>query len=350
MKSMVLAAGMGRRLRPLTVCWAKPALPILGRPLIEYTLMLLGRAGIRDVVVNLHHKPESIRRALSGAAGQGFHLHYSEEKEILGTAGGLKKVESLLGEETFVLVNGDTLVDVEVAEIIKSHRRFGGEATLLLRPKPAGSDYMAIGLDRDSRLVSMGGEYSSPLMFAGIWVLEPSVLERIPPDRYCRLEVELLPALMEEGKAFGFVKDLAWFDIGTPRRYLSACLGTARRGILKEHWSVEVVPPLKASSSDTVVVAGPGTMIDSSACFTGDSVLGANCKVGPNARIQRSVLWDGVLVGEGATVRNSIVAAEVRLRAGSHTENKIVLNPGKARRDVRAREVVEGHVVASIKR
>jgi NDP-sugar pyrophosphorylase family protein len=312
-------------------------------------LALLERGGIREVVVNIHHIPESIKQVLSDSA-RGLGLRYSEEPEILGTAGGLKKVESFLSEETFVLANGDTLIDVELAEMIDWHHTKGGQATLLLRPKPAGSDYTAIEIDQRSRLVSMGGELSSPLMFAGLWVLEPSVLARIPPDRFCGLEVDLLPALMREGKAFGFVQDVTWFDVGTPRRYLNACLGTARQGIFRELWRADRLPPHEESSSDMVIVAGAGTEIDSGARFTGDAVLGSNCRVRRSARIQRSVIWDGVTVGNDAVVKNSIVAAGVHLAPGSTTENKIVLDAEKVCKEVRRRERVEGHVVAEIKR
>lgn len=349
MKALVLAAGLGRRLRPLTVCWAKPALPILGRPLIEYVLTWLERGGVRDVVVNVHHIPESIKNALADSA-RGLSIRYSEEPEILGTAGGLKKVEPFLSEETFVLANGDTLVDVDVAEMIGWHRTHGGEATLLLRPKPAGSDYTEIEIDQSSRLVSMGGRPSLPLMFAGLWVLEPSVLSRIPPDRFCGLEVDLLPALMREGKAYGFVKNVPWFDVGTPRRYLDACLATARQEIFRELWRADILPLRGESSPAAVIVAGDGLVIDSGARFTGDSVLGSNCRLGRNANIQRSVFWDDVVVGKDAVVRNSIIATGVRLAPASHTENKIVLNAEKMCQEVRARERVEGHVVAEIKR
>jgi NDP-sugar pyrophosphorylase family protein len=349
MKAMVLAAGLGRRLRPLSVCWAKPTLPIVGRPLIGYTLALLGRTGIRDVVINLHHNPGSVRDAASRFA-RGLSLHFSEEANILGTAGGVKKVEPLLREGTFILLNGDTLADVDLTEMMEWHRHQGAEATLLLRPKPAGSDYTSIELDQDSRIVSMGGESASPLMFGGLWVLEPSVLDRIPAGRSCGLEVELLPSLFREGRAFGFVEDVAWFDIGTPRRYLSACLEMVRQGIFRDLWEAEVLSFFEDSSSDLVVAAGPGTTMESGARFTGDGVLGSNCEIQSSARIQRSVLWDRVVVGEGAVVRNSIVADDVCLAPGSHTENKIVLNAETVCRQFRAREVVGGHVIAEIKR
>lgn len=348
MKAMLLAAGIGRRLRPLTVCWPKPALPILGRPLITYTLALLERAGIRDFVVNLHHRPEDIKRVLSGAAGD-LRLFYSEEGEILGTAGGLKNVEPLLNEETFVLANADTLVDVDVAEMVRWHRTRGGEATLLLRPLPTGGVYTPVGIDEDAHIVTMGAESSHPLMFAGVWVLEPSTLERIPARRSCGLEVALLPALIKERKAFGFVKDTPWFDIGTPRRYLGACLGTMRKRLFQELWQAIEIAPCRGDSSDRRVVAGPGTLIDSNAVFLGDSVLGSNCHIDPHAKVQRSVLWDGVRVGEHAVVRNSIITTGVHLEAGSHTENKVVLSAERACPGIRAREMLEDLVVAEIK-
>jgi NDP-sugar pyrophosphorylase family protein len=154
---------------------------------------------------------------------------------------------------------------------------------------------------------------------------------------------------MKEGKAFGYVKDVPWFDIGTPGRYLNACLETVRRGIFNEMWQAEVLSSL-GNSSEVIVAAGPGTKVDSGAYLAGDCVLGSNCRIHPDARIQRSLLWDGVVVGRGAVVRSSIVAAEVQLAPGSQIENKIVLNAEKMRDEFRAREVTEGHVVAEIKR
>jgi NDP-sugar pyrophosphorylase family protein len=311
-------------------------------------LALLARGGVREVVVNLHHIPASIKRVVSESA-HGLSIRYSEEVEILGTAGGLKKVESFLSDGVFVLTNGDTLVDVDIAEMLAWHRSHRGEATLLLRSKPAGSDYTGIEIDESSRITSMGGEPSSPLMFAGLWVLEPSVLVRIPTGRFCGLEVDLLPALMREGKAYGFVKDVPWFDVGTPRRYLNACLETARHGILRELWRAELLPQEGESSRDVFVAAGGGLEMDPGAHFAGDNVLGSNCKLGHDARVQRSVLWDDVMVGEGAVVRNSIIATGVRLAPGSHTHNKIVLDVGRMCKEVRTSERTDDHVVAEIK-
>jgi NDP-sugar pyrophosphorylase family protein len=300
MKAMVLAAGLGERLRPLTVYWAKPALSFLGRPLIEYTLEILGRAGIREVVVNLHHRPETIVQALSSAKD------------------------------------------------FRWHRERGGEATLLLRSKPTGSSYTSFGLDTRARLSSMGEEVMDPYMFAGVWVLEPAVLNRVPSDRFCRLEVELIPQLLREGSAFGFVKEAPWFDIGTPRRYLKACLQTASHGVLRDLWKVERLRV--AQNADTIVLTGSGTTTEPDVRFVGESVLGSQCRLGRGATVHRSVLWDRVSLGEGAVVRHSILAEGVSIPAGRHIENKVVVKESGKTGEFRTSELDEDHVVARIKR
>ena len=343
MKAMVLAAGLGLRLRPLTVYWAKPALPVLGRPIVDYTMNLLQKADIQEVVVNLHHRPDTIIKALEDAPDRGLRVQFSEESEILGTAGGLKKAESFLGKDTFVLINGDTLVDVDLSELLRFHRTRGGEATMLLRPKPTGSDYTAIGIDQKSRIVSMGGELTRPLMFAGVWVLEPSVFERMRPGCFGGLEVELIPSLIKEKVVYGYEKDVAWFDIGTSWRYLDTCLKMARRGSFRDMWSVK---PLEPRST---ILAGSGVTVARRARFLGESVLGPNCSIAEGAKIQKSVLWNGVVVGKGAMVRNSIITEGVVLPPESQTEDQVVIRAEGDLSRFRARERLADYVVAPIK-
>lgn len=354
MKAMVLAAGLGHRLRPLTAYWAKPAIPVLGRPLVHYTLRLLERAGVREVVINLHHRPESVTAAL--ADGQFGHLkiHFSPEPEILGTAGGLKKAQSLLAGDTFLLVNGDTLVDCDFRAMVDWHRRKRARATLLLRPREEGSDYTLVSVDRSGRIRSLGGEEKPgkpSLMFAGVWVLEPEILDLIAPERFARLEIDTLPRLVGERMAFGYVRDVPWFDVGSPRRYLNACLTVLRQGYFRDLWQAAPVASPASVPDEAYVVAGPGSTIDCEAAFAGEVVLGAGVTVGRGAVVERSILWDGVTVGEGAFVRSAIVTSGVSLAPGSRTLGKVVVKLGELERDrglFRAREIVAGHVVASL--
>jgi NDP-sugar pyrophosphorylase family protein len=351
---MVLAAGLGHRLRPLTAYWAKPAIPVLGRPLVQYSLRLLERAGVTEVAVNLHHRPETVTSALADGAFGGLNVHFSREPELLGTAGGLKKVESFLGGETFLLLNGDTLIDCDLRAMVEWHRRRKARATLLLRPREEGSDYTAIGVERRGRITSLGGPAKpgkSALMFAGVWVLEPEVLELIVPDRFSRLEVDVLPRLVAERAAFGYVQNLPWFDLGDPRRYLNACLTVLRRGYFRDLWQATPVASASSLVDEARVVAGPGSTVDPDARFSGEVILGSGVTVGKGAVLERSILWDGVAVGEGAVVRGAIVASGVSLAPRSRTLGKVVVKLDRLDQDrglFRTREIVAGHVVATL--
>ncbi|MGH9463804.1 MAG: sugar phosphate nucleotidyltransferase [Vicinamibacteria bacterium] len=356
LRAMVLAAGEGRRLRPLTVFWAKPAIPLLGASPVECAMELLRRARVSDVVVNLHHNPETIEETLAKTDwGRDFALHYSRETEILGTAGGLKHAERWLSDGTFLLLNGDTILDTDLTALVDRHRASSAEATLLLRPKPEGTGYTELGLAADGRIVSIGkkGESSPALMFAGLWVLEPTIFQRLTAGRFARLEVDLLPKLILEGTAFGFVAELPWLDIGTPEAYLQACEDMARSGLFRTKWRAEVVESLPSSPLGSLVLAGPNTSIDPEARFTGTSILGANCRVERGAHLRRAVLWDHVTVGDSALVRDSVIASDVSLAPASRTVNKLVALLRRGRRDgrssIRGREIAGDCVVAPIK-
>ncbi|HEX9724696.1 MAG TPA: NDP-sugar synthase [Vicinamibacteria bacterium] len=355
LRAMVLAAGEGRRLRPLTVFRAKPAIPLLGGSPIECAMDLLRRAHVSDVVVNLHHNPETVEETLAKTDwGRDFALHYSREVEILGTAGGLKQAEQWLSEGTFLLLNGDTVLDTDVTALVDWHRARAAEATLLLRPKPPGTGYTELSLAEDGRIVLIGkGEVSPALMFAGLWVLEPTIFQRLTAGRFARLEVDLLPKLILEGTVFGFVAELPWFDIGTPEAYLRACEEMARSGVFRTTWRAEVVESLPNSPPGSLVLAGPNTSIDPEARFTGTSILGANCRVERGAHLRRAVLWDHVTVGDSALVRDSVIASDVSLAPASRTVNKLVARLRRGIRDdrssIRAREIAGDCVVAPIK-
>ncbi len=355
-KAMVLSAGEGRRLRPLTVYWAKPATHLLGATPVEFAMGLLRGAGIREVIVNLHHHPESIVEVLEAMDGrQDFALHYSREAELLGTAGGLKQAEELLAGGSFVVLNGDTIVDVDLGHLIDWHRDKKATATLLLRSKPTRSDYTELGIAKDGRVLSIGqGSHKSssstaPLMFAGVWVLEPSVFEHLHRGRFARLEVDLLPKLIAEGSVFGYVGDAAWFDIGTPERYLNACEQLVEKGLFKSQWRTRSIEPPADSPPGTTVLVGRGTRVDPEAHFSGTTILGADCVVKRGARIQSAVLWDRVTVSEEALIRKSVVASDVSLAASTSTVGKVVARLGSSRARIRAREIVGDCVVAEIK-
>src|SRR6267378_1402176 len=187
MRAMVLSAGYGTRLWPLTEQRTKPAIPILGKPLVGYVAEYLAGYGFGDIVVNLHHRPESVRAALGDGSKFGVRLQYVEEPEILGTSGALDNARELLKDQTFVVINGKIITDIDLNAAFETHRRTKAIATLVLLPN-AACEKFSIVKTADGFLEGFGGmpapgelyNNAPPLMFTGIQILEPKIFDYIP--------------------------------------------------------------------------------------------------------------------------------------------------------------------------
>lgn len=225
---MILAAGLGTRLRPLTDRLPKPLLPIAGRPLIHYTLSWLASAGIRRVMINLHYQGGRIREALGDGSRFGLDVSYSDEPEILGTGGGLKRVERFFADGPFLVVNADVLTTLDPRALITAHEARRSLATLAVREDPDVTSYGAIGLDSDGRIrrfLGRGtwtGSTLQDVMFTGIHVVDPRVFDEIPAGVFSPI-TDAYIGLVERGEPlFGYRTDAFWIDIGTPDRYALA--------------------------------------------------------------------------------------------------------------------------------
>ena len=351
-RAMVLAAGFGKRLRPLTTYYAKPALPLLGRAVIEYSLRRIARQGIRDVVVNLHHRPETLEGALARAS-ETLSVHRSIETEILGTAGGVKKAAKFLGQGVFLLLNGDTLSDFDLPKMSEVHARSKAKATLLLRPRPAGGVYSGIrvgsrgeilGIERGREIC----EQSAELMFAGVWLLDSSVIDLLSGEPG-GLEEELLPRLIEDKSAFASVQDGRWITIDTPRRYWEASLTMVRDRIFEEDWAVRRRPHAVVDGASARVLAGTDTRVEEGVRFRGTVILGSRCHVAHGAKLENVVCWDEVSIPSGASLGNCVVTDGVVLPPGSELKDKVILKPGNDRSGLRRREIKDDLVVAELK-
>jgi NDP-sugar pyrophosphorylase family protein len=221
---MVLAAGRGTRLAPLTNTTPKPLVPVAGRPLLEHILSLLRAGGIEDVVVNLHHLGHVIEQHLGDGSRFGLRIRYSWEDPILDTGGGIKRAEPLLAGEPFVVINGDSLLEIRLREVIDYHRARGGVATMVVRPDPQAAEYGLIELDatdRVRRLVGLPpGEVKDPLrgfMFPGLHVFEPSIFGWMESDIPYSIVRVTYPKLISAGLAvYGCVTSARWVTIDTP--------------------------------------------------------------------------------------------------------------------------------------
>ena len=229
MKAMVLAAGLGTRLRPLTETLPKPLLPVAGRQILEWNLLLLKRHGITEVIINLHHLGDQIVRALGDGARFGLRLAYSHEPTLQGTSGGIKQAAPFLKDGPFLVINGDTLSECDLTALIAAHRASAALATLAVRDDPEASTWGPVTLDAHGRILQING--NPPLaepraalpacMFAGIHVMEQAVLNAIPSGPGSIIDV--YGSLLRQGRPLhGYRMSGYWSDIGDPERYAQA--------------------------------------------------------------------------------------------------------------------------------
>ena len=215
--AMILAAGLGKRLRPITCKVPKPLLPVRGIPLIDYNLWLFKNAGIKEVVINLHHLGSQIKRYVGSGKKYDLKICYSNEPRILGTGGGVKKVEKFFGRSPFLVINADVLINIDLKKVIAHHFKKGGIATMVVRRLKQGEDYSRLSIGKSGRLKCFGkGAY----MFTGVQILDPVIFRFLKKpsclikDGYKKLLANGLPVSTYLHKGY-------WNDIGALERYLS---------------------------------------------------------------------------------------------------------------------------------
>ena len=295
MRAMILAAGYGTRLWPLTVDRTKPAIPFLGKPLVGYVAEYLGRHGCREVVVNLHHQPDSVRAALGDGARFGVRLEYVFEETILGTSGALDNARHLLDGDTFFVVNGKIVTDIDLTRALETHRRTDALATLVLLPN-ARRERFSVVETRGPLVTGFGGmpapggdERDVPLMFTGIQILEPRIFDYIPRGCFSHSTTDVYPQAIARGeRVVAHTASGRWHELSTIPRYLDISLALMK----DEGRDVEV---------------------------------GQDCAIHSGAGVSDSVLWDGVTVEEGASVRRAVLGDGVRVRAGEVLEDAAVV-------------------------
>jgi len=256
MKAMILAAGLGTRLRPLTNTIPKPLLPIAGTPLIVWNLLLLKRHGFQDVVINLHHLGPMIEQAVGTGSRFGMRITYSREPVILGTGGGIKQAEPNFSGTPVLILNGDTLVEIDLETLWTFHRQRNAAATLVLRSDPDAARWGLVEVGEDNRIVRITGRglseptLTQPRMFAGIHILHPRLLREIPKGKASSIIDAYVSGIQRNETVLGYDHQGYWSDIGTPERYGQA-EHDAREGRID--LSRRVLPPSQPVSQREVV-------------------------------------------------------------------------------------------------
>src|SRR5262245_9701277 len=228
MKAMILAAGLGTRLRPLTNTMPKPLLPVAGTALIVWNLLLLRRHGFRDVIVNLHHLGPMIAQALGNGSKYGLRIWYSQEPVILGTGGGIKQAEPYFSGEPVVILNGDTLVEIDLDALCAFHQQHQAAATLVLRSDPEATRWGLVEVDNGHRILRITGRgrpdpaVAQQRMFAGIHILQPRLLRDVPKGKESSIIDAYVAAIQRGEPVLGFDHHGYWSDVGSPERYAQA--------------------------------------------------------------------------------------------------------------------------------
>ena len=331
MKAVVLVGGEGTRLRPLTYTTPKQLLPIVGVPMLVRVLGSLAGHGIDEAVLSLGYRPDAFLAAFPDGMLGGVRLSYAVEEYPLDTAGAVRFAAGEAGlTDTFVVVNGDVLTDLDVSALVEFHRTKGALATISVVSVRDPSRFGVVKTGSDG-LVQAFLEKPSPeegagsCINAGTYVIEPSALERIPSGRPVSVERETFPALASEGRLYAVRSDDYWVDTGTPEAYLRANtdLIAGRRGVPPAPGAEEASPGIWVHGTPTIMGAldppgyvGTDAIIEAGA-RVGGSVVGAGAAVSEGARVEGSVLLAGARVAAAAVVRDSVVGQRALVGQGA---------------------------------
>ncbi len=309
MRAMVLAAGLGTRLRPLTYEITKPMVPVLDRPVMEHILELLESHGFDEVIANLHYFPQTIREHF------GQRISYKEEPELLGTAGGVRGCAEFFGDDAFLVISGDALTDIDLTALAARHREAGGIATLAVKKVRDTREFGVVLHDRVGRITGFQekpapDEALSDLGNCGIYVFEPAIFDYFPQGPFADWAQDVFPALLENDVAF-YVHEVRdyWNDIGS--------LGELRQGTF-DALAGELRLSMDGEEVRPGVTVGEGSPLPVDVELEGDAWIGRDVQIGDGVRmIGPIVLGDGARVGDGAMLRSSILlpGSEVAPRA-----------------------------------
>ncbi len=338
MKAMILCAGLGTRLRPVTSLWPKPAIPLLGQPLFRYALATLHKAGILEIGINTHHLPKLMREvATAECARLGMALHVVDEAgQIQGTGGGIRGLASFLGDSDFVVMNGDVLFALDLRPVIEAHRASKAAATMVLLPMPANEKYNAVELEpqthRVRRIAGLGpgGEALVPWHFSGVHVMTPAVFDFMAPTGAEDINRDVYARMMHAGltvQGHPLQGEVYWSDLGTPSRYAAA-----HQALL--FGQVPMAPFGAASPFSEVTKAGANFFAHSSAVLrdvrvAGPAWFGAECELGAGVRIGAAVsVGSRAKIGAGGMLNRVAVLDGAEVSSGALIEDALIMPGG----------------------
>ena len=334
-----MAAGAGTRLRPLTVSVPKPMVPVANKPVLEYTLKNLQKHGITEVILNLHSHPQMIQDYFQDGRKWGLSLSYSYEPELLGTAGGVKNVESFLRGGTFLVMSGDGLTDADLTALIRFHKRKRSAATIALKAVDTRFDYGVTIRNPHGRIKQfiekpLWSDVFSNEVNTGIYVFEPRILDLIPRDRVYDFGHELWPKLLKRGDPiYGFPLNSYWCDVGSLQEYRRA-----QQDVLDKRVHISFAGRQKRPG----VWVDEGTVIEPGVTLEKPCLIGKNCHIRSGSHVEAyTMIGDRAQIGRDVHLKNCILWNDVRVENYVKLENCIIANNGRVKESL---SVYEGAV------
>ena len=373
MKAVVMAGGFGTRIQPLTSSVPKPMIPVYNKPMMEYIIMSLRDAGIKDIAILLYFKPEIIKAHFGDGSSLGINIEYFTPDDDYGTAGAVKKAEKFL-DERFIVVSGDLITDFSIPDIIKYHEEKKSKATITLTSVPDPLQFGVVITDSDGKIVRFlekpgWGEVFSDTINTGIYVFEPEILNYIPENKNFDFSKDLFPSIMASGTyIYGYNAKGYWRDVGNPDSYRTSLLEIAQgmiklplegekktfnEGVLYHGANFKMADNVEVTG---LVVVGDNCTISENVKIS-DCCLGDDCSIGENTNISKSILWDKVNVGANSEITNAVFCDKVLVGNKVKCPQGVIIAEGTKignnvvfEKDIMAwpdKQVEEGSIVSS---
>lgn len=342
MKAMILAAGVGSRLDPLTRAIPKPMVPVVNRPVIEHIVLDLKKHGFTDILVNLHYLGDVIQQGLGDGARLGVRLSYAPEDKLWGDAGSVKRSQAFFEDETFLVVGGDDISDIDLSGLMALHREKRAASTIATTVVDDPSQFGIVVTDEDGRITRFlekpkGGDVFSNTANTGVYVFEPDVFDLIPPDTFWGFGNNVFPSLLAEGRPlYGFATTAYWKDVGNLHVYrqtnFDALAGRVHLDIpLRQEetgvwWgeNIEIDPTVEIGSP---VAIGSNVTIGAGTKIMENTIIADGCVIEPNVTLKDTILWAGARVSEGTHLERCVVGTNAQVQSNVAIFDANIVDP-----------------------
>ena len=342
MKAMILAAGVGSRLDPLTRNLPKPLVPIVNRPVMEHIIELLHQHGFNEIVVNIHYLGEQIETYFGDGSRLGVRIHWSREDQLWGDAGSVKRMEEILRGDTFIVVGGDDLADIDLTKLINTHKEKGALSTIALSLVDDPSEYGIVLTDENDRITKFLEKPKGEAIFSnqantGVYVFEPEVFDLIPKGTFYLFGKQLFPSMLAQGKPiFGHLTNSYWVDVGNLDVYRQTHKDVLSGKVTIKFPMKETRKFIWVGNNTTIdpsaeigypVAIGDDCRVEAGARVLENSVLGNECTVERGAVVKESILWDGATVQRDTWLERCVVGKGCHVKTNAAIFDGVIVDP-----------------------